>query len=212
MVVVVPSAGQTGKLSSCVTQFNPHNKKRVHNMRVALRALDGLTIKPREIFSLNRRLGKRIQSRGYRTAVVFEEGKKVPGIGGGASQVTGTLFNAALMAGLPIREYHNHSRPVPYLPVGRDATLAWDVKDLKLKNNTPAPIKLSYTIKGNRLIAALYGHQKPGKQVRISVVKRRLAKHHIVARLYRVFKQNGIVVSKELVGTSAYKWEPESPD
>src|SRR5205085_11514409 len=138
-------------------RFDPGNLKRAHNIQLAVQTVNGTVIPSGQTFSLNQALGKRTQARGYRTAVVFERGKKVPGIGGGVSQVTGTLFNAALLAGLKVREYHNHSRPVPYLPVGRDATLAWGLKDLKFKNNTPAPIKLSYTIKGNRLVASLYG-------------------------------------------------------
>ena len=199
---------QSPKLSAFYTRFNPGNKKRSHNIRVALKSLDRYTIKPGTVFSLNERLGKRTQARGYRTAIVFEEGQKVPGIGGGVSQVAGTLFNAVLLAGLPIREYHSHSRPVPYLPVGRDATLAWGEKDLKFKNTTPSPIRLSYRIRGNRLTATLYGTKKPGRQVRVNVATNRLAKNHIVAKLYRKFKQNGKVIHTEFVGASTYKWVP----
>jgi vancomycin resistance protein YoaR len=202
----------SGRLSSFATRFNPRNVKRTHNIRVALKSLNKLVIKPGGVFSLNERLGKRTQARGYRTAVVFEDGRKVPGIGGGVSQVTGTLFNAALLAGLPIVEFHAHSRPVPYLPVGRDATLAYGAKDLRFKNNTTAPLRLSYQIRGNRLIARFYGLKRHGKQIRLSVNSRKIAKNHIVAKLYRRFKQDGKVVRTELVETSVYKWEPESPD
>ena len=205
-----PSTGQ--RLSSVSTRFNPGNRKRTHNMRVAAKAINGATVKPGQTFSLNERIGKRTQARGYRTAIVFEDGKKVPGIGGGVSQITGTLFNAALKAGLPIVEFHNHSRPVPYLPVGRDATLAWGAKDLRFKNNSPSPIRLSCKVQGNRLIAAVYGQRKPGKQIRIGVGVQKLAKHHVVAKLYRKIKQNGKVIQTELVGTARYKWQPENAD
>lgn len=217
MTVALPCAkaqkpAVTGRLSSFVTRFNPANKKRTHNIRLALKSLNRLTIKPGQTFSLNARLGKRTQARGYRTAIVFEDGKKVPGIGGGVSQVTGTLFNAALLAGLPIIEFHGHSRPVPYLPVGRDATLAYGAKDLRFKNNTTAPLRLSYSIRGSRLIARFYGLKRPGKRVNLHVVKRVIAKHHVVAGLYRTIKVNGKIVQKEKVGTATYKWTPEAPD
>lgn len=204
-------AAVTGKLSSFYTRFNPGNAKRTHNIRVALKSLNRLVIKPGAVFSLNQRLGKRTQARGYRTAIVFEEGKKVPGIGGGVSQVAGTLFNAALLAGLAVPEYHSHSRPVPYLPVGRDATLAYGEKDLKIKNTSGSPVRLSYRIRGNRLTATFYGAKIPGRQVRLGVGVKRIAKNHIVARLYRKIKQNGKIVRTEMLGTSNYKWEPEAP-
>jgi vancomycin resistance protein YoaR len=203
---------RSGKLSGIYTRFNPGNVKRTHNIRVAIKKINRHIISPGRVFSLNERLGKRTQANGYRTAIVFEDGKKVPGIGGGVSQVTGTLFNAALLAGLPIREYHGHTRPVPYLPVGRDATLAWGAKDLRFKNNTPWPIRISAVIRGNRLYISLYGAEPRGRQVRVGVGARRLAKHHIVAKLFRKTKQNGTLVSTELVGTSTYKWQPEAPD
>ena len=202
----------SGRLSSFVTRFNSGNVKRTHNIRVALKSLNKVVIKPGETFSLNERLGRRTQARGYRTAVVFEDGRKVPGIGGGVSQVTGTLFNAALLAGLPIVEFHAHSRPVPYLPVGRDATLAYGAKDLRFKNNTTAPLRLSYRIRGSRLIARFYGLKRRGKQVRVTVNARKVAKNHIVAKLYRRFKQDGKVIRTELVGTSVYRWKPEVVD
>jgi len=49
-------------------------------------------------------------------------GKVVPGIGGGVCQVSSTLYEAALFAGLGIVERQGHSMAVSYLPPGRDAT------------------------------------------------------------------------------------------
>ena len=50
-------------------------------------------------------------------------------------QVTSTLYNAAKNAGLEIEERHEHSREVPYISKGDDATVSYyGNEDLKFKN------------------------------------------------------------------------------
>ena len=53
--------------------------------------------------------------------------------------------------------------PVPYVPYGQDATVAYGYKDLKFKNNTEFPILIWAEGKGNRIYLALYGQEKPPK-------------------------------------------------
>jgi len=151
-------------------------------------------------------VGERTQARGYRTTMIFQNGYKVAGIGGGVSQVTGTLFNAALLAGLEIVSYRTHSRPVSYLPLGRDATVAWGNFDMKFKNNTGGPIYIKYTIQGNRATATLFGRDAAIKKAQLQVRAQRQGPHAITAQLYRTVRHNGKVVAKERVGSSHYKW------
>ena len=75
------------------------NAKRNNNIQIAAESIDGTLLSPGEVFSLNQTVGKRTQARGFRTAPVFVNAEKVPGVGGGVSQITGTLFNAAALAG-----------------------------------------------------------------------------------------------------------------
>jgi vancomycin resistance protein VanW len=199
--------GITGPLASFATRFTPGKVKRTHNMQIAIRSINSTLIKPGAVFSLNRTVGERTQARGYRTSIVFLNGYKVPGIGAGVSQVTGTLFNAALLAGLPIVEYRTHSRPVAYLPVGRDATVAWGSFDMKWKNNTPAPIYINYQIRGNRATVTLFGRRVPGQSVRLKVVARNLGPRRKTAQLFRTIRRGGKVVKKEKVGASNYNWK-----
>ena len=67
------------------------------------------------------------------------------GDGGGVCQVSTTLFRAALNAGLPITERHEHSYRVHYYEddgskPGLDATVFNPTEDLKFINDTPAYI------------------------------------------------------------------------
>lgn len=182
--------------------------KRNINIGIATKAIDGTLLSPGETFSLNGVVGERTQARGYRTAIVFEDGLKTPGIGGGVSQVTGTLFNAAALAGLSIREVHPHSRPVAYLPLGRDATVAYGVKDLKFVNNTGHPVYISYTFQNNTLRAILFGASIGNRQVRLTPRARILGEGKIRAELYRTIRQDGNVVSKERLFRHLYQWKP----
>ncbi|BCM92764.1 hypothetical protein IAD21_04646 [Abditibacteriota bacterium] len=198
-------------LSTYTTRFNPGNIKRTLNMRVALRHIDGKIVARGQTFSLNDTVGERTQARGFRTAIIFEDGKKKPGIGGGVSQITGTLFNAALEAGLPIVTYRTHSRPVAYISLGRDATVAWGGFDNKWKNDTGAPIFISYKIKGDRLTATLFG-KRTGRTTKIRVTSKHLGPRDIKANLYRVIYKNGKVQKSGKVGSSHYNWKADDAD
>jgi vancomycin resistance protein YoaR len=203
--------GMNGRLCQFATSFNEGNAKRAHNLRLAARSIDGELVKPGQVFSLNRAIGARNHENGFLTAKVFENGRKVDGIGGGVSQVAGTLFNAVLLAGLPIVQYQGHSRPVAYLPVGRDATVAWNLYDLKFKNNTRAPVYIVCRPVGSRLVADLYGAKLPGRKVAVSVQAKRLAPNRIKTTLYRTIKDYGKVIKREVVGHWDYHWQNAKP-
>ena len=198
--------GIDARIGSFTTDYNAAKVKRTLNMKIAIKAIDGTILKPGEVFSLNKTVGERTQKRGYRTSIIFVNGYKVPGLGAGVSQVTGTLFNAALLAGLPIGEVRFHSRPVAYLPIGRDATVAWGNFDMKFKNNTGAPIYIKYTINGDSVRAVLFGKKTPGQKVSLTVRKQQKNARLITAQLYRVIRRNGKVAAKQLIRNHTYKW------
>jgi vancomycin resistance protein YoaR len=185
------------------------NAKRNINIKIAAEAIDGTLLSPGEVFSLNDVVGKRTQARGYRTATVFVNAEKVPGVGGGVSQITGTLFNAAALAGLSIKEVNPHSRPVAYLPVGRDATVAYGDLDLKFANNTKAPVYIAYSFDNPRLRATIFGAKTAGRKVSLRPVVQRLGPGKVNAQLYRVIKQSGKVTAKERLLNHQYRWKPE---
>jgi len=195
--------GINGVIGTYSTDFNAAKVKRTNNMRIGIKAIDGTLLSPGEVFSLNKTVGERTQARGYRTTVIFQSGYKVSGLGGGISQVTGTIFNAALLAGLPISTYKTHSRSVAYIPLGRDATVAWNQFDMKFKNNTGAPIYVSYKI-GDSVTATLFG-KKTNQRVALRVVSKAIGPREIKAQLYRKITRNGKTVTQK-IGNSHYKW------
>lgn len=202
-------AGIDGLLASFSTKTSA-NPKRNHNVALAAEKINGTILAPDQIFSLNARVGMRTHATGFLTAPVFVNAELVPGIGGGVSQITGTLFNAAAHAGLQIVEVHPHSRPVAYLPVGYDATVAYGDEDLRFKNNTGAPLYIDYQFdpKTRHLTAMILGKKQPGRAIQLHANVKRLAPGKIDAELYRVIRVNGVVKAKERLFTHHYRWDP----
>ncbi|TXK72775.1 VanW family protein [Paenibacillus sp. N3.4] len=123
-----------------VTYFNSNNKFRFINIKLAAQAINNYVVQPGETFSFNRVVGVRTRERGYMPAKVIVRGEFSEGIGGGICQISSTLFNAADRAGLQIVERYSHSRSVPYVPSGRDATVNWGGPDFSFKNNYNQPV------------------------------------------------------------------------
>ena len=127
------------------SQFGGSIPGRIHNVALAAAKLNGILIKPGETFSFNQTIGDISAATGYQSAYIIKDGRTVLGDGGGVCQVSSTLFRAALNAGLPIIERHEHSYRVHYyedggFKAGLDATVFDPTNDLKIKNDTPAHI------------------------------------------------------------------------
>lgn len=118
------------------TKLTDKAEGRVHNIKLAISKLDGTKVGAGEIFSFNDTIGPREEKDGYKEAIIFDgHGNKEKGFGGGVCQVTSTLYNAVRGAGLEIEERHEHSREVPYVNEGDDATVSfYGNEDLKFKN------------------------------------------------------------------------------
>lgn len=127
------------------SEFEGSIPGRIHNIILATSRLNGLLIKPGEVFSFNDAVGDISAATGYQSAYIIKDGKTVLGDGGGVCQVSTTLFRAALNAGLPILERRAHAYRVHYYEEGGfkpgiDATVFAPSVDLKIKNDTPAYI------------------------------------------------------------------------
>ena len=128
------------RIGHYVTYFNSHNKERSHNISLAAKAINNQVIFPGEIFSFNQTVGKRTKDKGYLPAPIIVRGEIAEGVGGGICQVSSTLFNAVDRSGLQILQRYSHSRRVPYVPPGRDATVSWYGPDFSFKNKYNQPI------------------------------------------------------------------------
>ncbi len=133
---------------------------RHHNIALAAQGVSNVLLWPGERFSFNDIVGPRSPERGYLPAPVFLMGGHGIDFGGGVCQVASTLYNAALMAGLHIDERHPHSKPVHYVPEGRDATVAYPGVDLRFTNNKEGPVIIRAGVSGSSLWVKIMGRSK----------------------------------------------------
>lgn len=144
-------------ISSFTTFFDGSNTDRSHNIALAAQKINGTVIDNGQSFSFNGVVGQRTKERGFRSAKIIENGKFVQGVGGGVCQVSTTLFNAALLAGCTMTEFHAHSLAVGYVPPSFDAMVSGSYYDLKFVNNTGHKLYIRAKTKENSVTFFIYG-------------------------------------------------------
>jgi vancomycin resistance protein YoaR len=223
----IMAMGINGLLSSYETYFDAKNTDRTYNVHVAADALDNTMLKPGEIFSFNKVVGPRSKEKGYREALVIVQDQFTPGLGGGVCQVSSTLYNTALLAGLEIIERINHSLPVGYVPLGRDATVAYGGYDLKFRNNTNDYICIRTSVRDGRLVIKIFGNKDNKPVVSVESVVDKVLEPKVIkkddpdiyegktiverpgvkgyqVRVYRTIKRNSSY-DKKLISRDTYK-------
>lgn len=142
-------------------------QERHENIRIGTEKFDRKVIRPDEVVSFNKVTGKRKDPRnGYQKGLEIAYGEYVEGLGGGICQVSSTLYNAVVNAGLLVTERTAHALKSSYVPMGLDATVSDDRYDLKFKNTTGADIYISseyYQKKNNywQCKFSIYGRPDP---------------------------------------------------
>ncbi len=152
------------------TEYFASSDARKNNIKLASNSLDGVLVDAKKEFSFNRTVGERTEKRGYQNAKIIVGGEFVDGVGGGVCQVSSTLYNAILLADLPVTEYHPHSLSVGYVPPSFDAMVNSSYADLKFINDTDNPILIFARADGEKLTVEIYGEKPSRKLVRKSVL------------------------------------------
>ena len=131
-----------------------NNENRNNNIKLAVNALDGLVIFPGEAFSFNETTGNRTIDRGYKPAGAYRNGEFVEEPGGGVCQVSSTLYNAIILAGIATTERHPHSFEPSYVIPGEDAMVSYDGysgPDLRFVNNNTTSMAIRAVFKDKKI-------------------------------------------------------------
>ena len=161
------STAQAMSVNSVIGTFTTYfqaGQPRAANIRRIAEILDGTTIAPGEVMSLNGKAGRRTKERGFVADGAIVDGELVDEVGGGVSQFATTLFNAAFFAGLPILEHKPHSFYISRYPVGRESTVYFGAIDVKIRNDTAAGILIRTIWTPNSVKVEMYGNNG-GRQV-----------------------------------------------
>ncbi len=159
--------GVTERVSTFTTYYPSDFPPRLQNIHRAADLMNGTLVLPGKVFSLNRTVGERTAERGFAAGYIINNGQLEVDFGGGVSQLVTTTFNAAYFAALEIVEHHPHSFYISRYPEGREATVAWGVKDLRFRNDSPNGIFITTSYSNSSITVSIYGT----KRYRIESVK-----------------------------------------
>ncbi len=223
-------------LGSYTTEFADSAQGRAANLANGARLINNAVLYPGDEFSAYKYLSPFTEKNGYFVAGAYLQGKVIDSVGGGACQVTTTLYNAVLQAELEVVERQPHSMTISYVDLSRDAAIAGTYKDFKFKNNTDVPILIEATTKGRTITFKLWGKETRDTEKRkikfvTKVISETPPPAEVVtkdptqpetyrkvtqsahtgykAELYKVVYENGVEVSRTLVNKSNYSAAPK---
>lgn len=133
------------------------NKDRNKNIELAAAALNGLILQPGAEFSFNKATGERSLAKGYKPAGAYLNGELIEEPGGGVCQVSSTLYNAVVFAGLTTTERHAHSYEPSYVTPGEDAMVSYGGPDMKFVNTSSTAIAIRASFGDRQLKISIVG-------------------------------------------------------
>lgn len=154
-------------LGTYETIFNKNPSNRANNINVGASATSDILLSQYEEFSFNKYTSTPDVLSKFKEATVILNGHIEKGIGGGICQVSTTIYNAALYAGLEITDVRNHSIPSAYVEKGRDSTVSGVQLDLKFKNKFETPIYIYNKVVDNKIVSTIYGNKEDKKDIDI---------------------------------------------
>ena len=215
-------------LGTFSTRYDASKTDRSTNLNLAAKKINGFILAPGEEFSYNKIVGERTIEAGYKEAKIYSGGKIIDGLGGGICQVSSTLYNAVVFANLKVTQRFNHQFTTSYVPAGRDATVSYGSKDFSFINNRKYPIKIMINIDSGVAKVDIYGikeeqefeidfdteiisnipyetkYEKDASLDEGKEVVKQKGTNGIIVNTYKIKKQNGITVSKEILSKDTY--------
>ena len=159
-----------GEIEKYSTSIENKEENTVYNIKLASGVINGIIVKPQEIFSFNKYVGPAEKADGYKESTIIANGVFVNGYGGGICQVSSTLYNALLLANLTIVERYNHSvygEATEYVPLGQDAAVFYGFKNLRFKNNSDHTIVIFSKVFRDTLQVSIFGGNEDKAEVEI---------------------------------------------
>jgi len=172
-----------GELGIYYTSLENKEENTIYNIRLASEVINGILVKPQEIFSFNKYVGPSEKADGYKESTIIANGVFVNGYGGGICQVSSTLYNAVLLANLPIVERYNHSvygEATKYVPLGQDAAIFYGFKDLKFKNNSDYAIVIFSKVFRDTIQVSIFGGNEDKAEVEIISKDKKVIDYQVI--------------------------------
>ena len=182
------------------TYFYPGD--RGDNIWLAANAISHKLVKSSWTFSFNDTVGERTWDAGYKVAGVIINGRPAEDYGGGVCQVSSTLYNAVLLAGLTPTERTPHFYQSTYVAPGRDATVADGYLDFKFRNDLPHNVYLIADAYGSTLSVYVLGTKADLGGAEIAIEREG---SDMSPSIYRVWYSGNDVIKSEFLHTDVYE-------
>lgn len=173
----------SGKLGTYSTSLENKEENTIYNIKLSSEVINGILVKPQDIFSFNKYVGPAEKADGYKESTIIANGIFVNGYGGGICQVSSTLYNAILLANLPIVERYNHSvygDATRYVPLGQDAAVFYGLKNLRFKNNSDNVIVIFSKVFRDTLQVSIFGGNEDKAEVEIISKDKKVIDYQII--------------------------------
>ena len=152
------------------TTYYSSSEERISNIKLASQKINGVFLDINEEFSFNNTVGERTENNGYKNSKIILGGKFTDGVGGGVCQVSTTLYNSVLLAGLTVTESHPHSLAVSYIAPSFDAMVSFGYADLKFVNDTGYPVLIKAFANDYMLTISIFGQKMSERYARQSTI------------------------------------------
>ena len=181
------------------------------NLELASRQINGIIIKPNEVFSFWKLVGKASKRKGYKAGRVISQGSLKTGLGGGLCNLANTINLLVLHSPLEIVELHTHSDALDpsaernRQPFAAGTSVSYNYVDYRFKNNTQHDVQVLVWCENGELKAELRSEQ--AFLYRYELVEEEhcfVQKNGAYYRQSKIYKQTldkttGEVLHKELV-------------
>lgn len=181
---------------------------KITNLKLACESLNGLIIKPGEVFSLWETIGLPSYKKGYVDGMLLSNGKIIKGVGGGLCQLSNFLCWLFIHADTKIIERYHHSFDVfpdsgRTLPFGSGATCLYNFVDLKIKNTGHNTLQLKIWVNEKHLKGQLLSSAQCKEKFSIRESDHFIIKsnnrYYRTNTLWRIKKINGQPIDKEKI-------------
>lgn len=146
------------------------NEGRTMNVAMGCQKFNHMVVANGARVSFNDITGKRTEKNGWYPALEIAYGEYTTGYGGGICQVSSTLYNACISAGLEIVRRTQHGLEVGYIAKGLDATVTNEGPDFIFRNNTGSELYIAAGVeaRGNTkyCVFIIYGRPDPNGYIR----------------------------------------------
>lgn len=183
-------------------------EQKITNLKQAVAKLDGLIIKPHQVFSFWHNVGTPSRRRGYVEGMLLSGGQVIKGVGGGLCQLSNLLYWLFLHAPVKITERYHHSMDVfpdsgRVLPFGSGATILYNFIDLKCQNVSDTSLQLKLWLTDNHLKGQVLAGDKINCKFHVfeknHYFVKRGDKYFRFNEIYRELIANGKQISKEKI-------------